>query len=96
MNQLNGSLVSMSKNDFTEDFSRAFLAKYGIDPPFGSDMGYNSFMLLASTYDSDSQRWLINMRNARFTGADGEISFESTGLRIPNIYFGKLIGGNVI
>ncbi len=96
INKIDGSLVAMSKNDFTSDFTQAYTAKYNETPPFGSDMGYNSFLLLATTYDKNSQTWIDNMKKVSFTGADGNVSFDSVGLRVPNVYFGKLQGGKVI
>lgn len=95
ISKIDGSIVSMSKNDFTPDFTEAYKAKYGENPPFGSDMGYNSFMLLANTYSGDSSKWIDNMKKAQFTGADGELKFDSTGLRVPNVFFGKLKGGDI-
>jgi len=59
ISKINGSIISMSKNDYTEEFKNSFKNKYGIDAPFGSDMGYNSFMLLANTYNGDSVKWII-------------------------------------
>ena len=94
--KIDGSLVSMSKNDFTPGFIDSYKDKYNEAPPFGSDMGYNSFMLLANTYNADSQKWINSMKGARFIGADGEVSFDQTGLRVPNIFFGKLQSGKVI
>ena len=96
MSKLNGSIVSMSRNDLTQEFKDSFKAKYNEEPPFGADMGYNSFMLLATTYDSGSQKWVENMKVANFVGADGEVKFDNTGLRIPNVFFGKLQNGEVI
>jgi ABC-type branched-subunit amino acid transport system substrate-binding protein len=95
LSKIDGSLVSMSKNDFTSDFTNSYKVKYNENPPFGSDMGYNSFMLLANTYNADSQKWIENMKKAKFVGADGEVSFDQTGLRTPNIFFGKLQAGMV-
>ncbi len=95
MQKIDGSLVSMSKNDFTKEFVDSFTAKYKTAPPFGSDMGYNSFMVLATTYNSDGKQWIENMKQANFTGADGEVGFDSLGLRVPNIFFGKLKNGEV-
>ncbi len=93
--RIDGSLVAMSQNNFTPDFTVAFKAKYGEDPVFGSDMGYNSFMLLADTYDPSEKEWVANMKTAQFAGADGAVSFDSVGLRVPNIFFAKLKNGNV-
>jgi ABC-type branched-subunit amino acid transport system substrate-binding protein len=95
ISSLDGSLVAMSKNDFTPDFTAAFKTKYNENPVFGSDMGYNSFMLLAGTYDQNSQKWIDNMKAAKFTGADGKVSFDSVGLRVPNVFFAKLENGNI-
>lgn len=87
--KIDGSLVSMSKNDLTPEYSTAYKSKYNERPPFGSDMGYNSFMLLANTYSPNPQKWIENMKKAKFTGADGEITFDQKGLRVPNVFFEK-------
>jgi hypothetical protein len=52
-------------------------------------------MLLANTYDPNAQKWVANMKTANFVGADGEVSFDAVGLRVPNIFFAKLENGNV-
>lgn len=90
MQRLNGSIVSMSKNDLSEGFKNSFRKKYSEEPPFGADMGYNSFMLLANTYSQTSSKWINNLRDVKLIGADGEIMFDGSGLRVPNVYFGKL------
>lgn len=94
--KINNSLVSMSKNDFTPNFTSGYKAKYNTEPPFGSDMGYNSFMLLANTYDKSSGNWIKNMEKVKFAGADGEVYFDEVGLRVPNIFFGKLDNGKIV
>ncbi|MES2213378.1 MAG: ABC transporter substrate-binding protein [Patescibacteria group bacterium] len=96
INKINGSIISMSKNDYTEEFKNSFKAKYNEDAPFGSDMGFNSFMLLANTYDSSPDTWIGNMKKAKFIGADGELMFDNSGLRVPNAFFGKVENGVVI
>lgn len=96
LNQLDGSIVALSKNDLTDTFKSAYKEKYDADPPFGSDMGYNSFMLLATTYDTRSSRWIANMKKARFTGADGEVYFDDTGLRVPNTQIAEMRNGDVV
>ncbi len=93
--RIDGSLVSMSKNNFTKDFQDEYMRRYNTPPTFGTDMGYNAFMLLANTYANRSDKWIANMKNAKFTGADGEVFFDSVGLRVPDIFFGKLDNGTV-
>ena len=94
--KINDSLVSMSKNDFTSDFIKNYQTKYNEEPPFGSDMGYSAFTLLAKTYNTDASTWISNMAKAKFVGADGEVSFDPAGLRLPNIFFGKLKDGKKV
>lgn len=96
MSKINGSLVAMSKNDFTPDFISSFKAKYNEDPLFASDMGYNSFMLLANSYNGNVEKWVGNMKTIKFVGADGEVYFDNAGLRVPNVFFGKLTDGKVV
>ncbi|TRZ64909.1 MAG: ABC transporter substrate-binding protein [Spirochaetia bacterium] len=96
MSKINESLVAMSKNDFTADFINSFKTKYNEDPLFASDMGYNSFMLLANSYNSNAEKWIGNMKTIKFVGADGEVYFDNVGLRVPNVFFGKLIDGKVV
>jgi len=37
-----------------------------------------------------------NMKEAKFIGADGELKFDETGLRVPNAFFGNVQDGEVI
>jgi hypothetical protein len=94
--KLNGSIVSMSRNDPTEEFSAAYKSKYGTLPPYGADIGYNSFLVLASTYDRDPKKWTSNITKTEFLGADGPVSFTTGGYRAPRIHFGTLKNGKVI
>lgn len=96
LEKLDGSIVALSRNEFTDTFKRSYRDKYEAEAPFASDMGYNSFMLLAQTHDPDSEAWIAAMKNLSFIGADGEVKFDEVGLRIPNAYFAEFRGGNVI
>ena len=95
MKKLDGSIVSMSKNDLTDAFKNSYKQKYGAEPSFGADMGYNAFMTLADTYNGNLKTWIKNLSDARIKGADGELSFDSKGLRVPNVFFGNLKDGAV-
>lgn len=94
--KLDGAIVALSKNDLTRDFKDLYRETYNADAPFAADMGYNSFMLLATTYDTDQTKWVRNMKVAKFVGADGEVSFDPAGLRLPNVAFGTLQNGEVV
>lgn len=93
---LEGSLVALSRNDLTAAFKANFKTKYAAEAPFAADMGYNAFMLLANTHSNDKGAWVANMKRAAFEGADGEVSFDAVGLRVPNIQFGVLSEGAVV
>lgn len=95
MTPLNGAMVALSKNDFTDSFKQTYQQAYGTQPPFASDMGYNAFTLLARSYSSNASQWVRTMQSARFTGADGDVSFDATGLRVPNVYFATLTDGTI-
>lgn len=94
--KIDNSIVAMSRNDLSTNFSQMYKAKYNEVPPFGADMGYNSFTLLASTYDKSSVNWIDNMQKAKVAGADGEFTFNKEGLRMPDVVFAKLVNGQVI
>lgn len=94
--KLDGAIVALSKNDLTQGFKVAFKAKYNMDAPFAADMGYNSFMLLATTYSADQAEWVRNMKGAQFAGADGEVTFDAAGLRVPNVAFGTFKNSEVV
>ncbi len=96
LSPLDDSFVALSRNDLTEDFKKLYQEKYQAEPPFGADMGYNTFTLLAETYSASSEKWVKNMQSARLSGADGEVRFDAAGLRIPNAYFAELKGGEVV
>ncbi len=93
---LDESMVVLSRNDLTQDFKTLYKNKYQSEPPFGADIGYNSFELLASTYASSPQTWIKNMKQADFVGADGKVLFNQVGLRVPNLAFGTLKNGEVV
>ncbi len=96
ISKLDGSVVSMSKSDPTETFLASYETKYNEKPLAEASMGYNSFMLLATTFDNDAKKWVDNISKTRFDGADGPVSFTNTGLRAPIIHFGELKTGKII
>lgn len=93
--KIDGSIVALSRNDLSEKFKLAFKKKYDTLPPFGADMGYNSFMLLAHSYNKNHSTWIKNMQDG-VVGADGDVKFDENGLRVPNIYFAVLNKGDVV
>lgn len=94
-NILNGSIVFTVPNLYREEFSKSFNQKFGEAPLIGSETGYNAFMLLADSYNSNPGKWVKNMQEADFTGADGKINFDENGVRIPELKIGAIEGGKL-
>ena len=90
---LDGSIVYTVPSVYRQEFSKNFKNKFGTEPAIGSETGYNAFTLLAQNYDTDKAKWVENMKNARFTGADGQIVFDENGIRIPELKIGVIAGG---
>ena len=95
MNVLNGSITYTVPNVYRSEFNDNFKKKYGIEPAIGSETGYNAFKLLAQSYNTDKTKWVKNMQDASFTGADGQIVFDVNGVRIPELKIGTIVGGNL-
>lgn len=94
-NILNGSILYTVPSVYRQDFTDNFKKKFGIDPAIGSETGYNAFMLLARSYDTDKTKWVKNMQSASFTGADGKIVFDENGIRIPELKIGTIENGKL-
>ena len=80
---LNGSVVMTMKQSMDEVFVKLYKEKYGEEPGFAADWGYDSFNLLTSTYDKDGKKWISNIKKANFKGAGGTVVFDKVGVRIP-------------
>ena len=94
-NILNGSILYTVPNVYRSAFNDAFRKKFGSEPSIGSETGYNAFILLSSSYDSNKSTWVSNMQKASFEGADGKISFDENGVRIPELKIGTIENGKL-
>jgi ABC-type branched-subunit amino acid transport system substrate-binding protein len=92
---LNGSILYTVPNVYRQEFNENFKKKFGQEPTIGSETGYNAFKLLAQSYDSNKTKWVKNMQEAHFVGADGNIVFDENGIRIPELKIGTIEGGKL-
>ena len=95
MNILNGSILFTVPNNYRDEFTSSYIDKFDEEPGIGSETGYNSFKLLSTTYDSDNDNWIKNMKNASFIGADGEIVLDENGVRIPELEIRRIENGEL-
>ncbi len=93
---LDGSIVGGMKLEDTQAFKDAYKARFGIDAPFLSDIGYDSFNLIVQTYSPDKATWVKNMKNADFLGVSGKIKFNQTGNRLPDTKMMVIKGGKLV
>jgi ABC-type branched-subunit amino acid transport system substrate-binding protein len=94
-NRLNGSILYTVPTNYTKEFSEKYNKRFGVAPTIGSETGYNSFKLLAISYDKDNNKWIEKMKKANFIGADGEIRLDENGTRIPFLQIGTIENGEL-
>lgn len=92
---LDGSIVAIIPQSSSPEFISAYKKRFGIEPGFMSDVGYDAFNLLVKTYDRDGKKWIENIKNVQFTGASGPIEFDNVGVRKPEVKFVEMVGGEL-
>jgi ABC-type branched-subunit amino acid transport system substrate-binding protein len=94
-NILNGSIVFVVPNVYRQEFMDAFKKRFNEEPAIGAETGYNAFVLLTKSYNTDKAVWIKNMQKASFIGADGAIKFDENGVRIPELKIGVVENGKL-
>lgn len=80
---LNGSIIATIQQDLSKEFIDAYKARFGTEPGFFADLGYDGFNILVSTKDNNNQKWVNNLKTANYSGVTGKISFDDNGVRLP-------------
>lgn len=80
-----GCVSVMFADRMSDSFKRDYRGRFGIDPGFASDYGFDAVMLLADTYDKKESTWIEALKAVNFGGASGAIQFDGLGVRIPEI-----------
>jgi ABC-type branched-subunit amino acid transport system substrate-binding protein len=94
-NRLNGSILYTVPTNYTNEFSENYKNRFGMSPSIGSETGYNSFKLLATSHDKNKNKWISNMKTADFFGADGKIELDENGVRMPSLKIGTIENGKL-
>jgi len=95
-NVLNGAIVGTLDSGVSDAFKQAYKARFGSDPGFMADLGYDGFNLLASTHSADKATWVQNIKDSDYTGVSGTIKFTSTGNRQPKTKMMTVQGGQLV
>jgi branched-chain amino acid transport system substrate-binding protein len=94
-NVLNGSIAVIINQRSNPDFIKAYKEKYGTEPGFAADWGYDSFTLLMRSYAADHPQWIQNMKRASFEGVSGKVEFDEAGVRKPDFNIGSITDGKL-
>lgn len=95
---LNDAIIAIVPQNISQEFEEfkvAYKARFGSEPAFFSDLGYDSFNLLVNTYDRDGKKWIKNVNDASFTGASGKIEFDEIGVRKPVVKITTIQNGQI-
>ncbi len=95
-NKLNGARSLWLKSGNADQFKVAFNAKFGEDPGFIADFGYDIFNVLVKNHDSDNAKWVSNIQKVKEGGVSGPISFDENGVRIQPIVVNKIENGQIM
>jgi len=80
---LDGTFIGTIDSNVSDEFKKLYKEKFGTDPGFLADIGYDAFNLLVKTRDTDGKVWINNVKNISMDGAAGKIEFDSAGNRKP-------------
>lgn len=96
-NKINGALSMWFRADNAAAFKAQFKAKYGDEPGFLADFGYDMLNTALATYDADNSKWVSNL--ARFSdpeGVSGGIAFDANGIRIQPMLITEVKNGQLV
>lgn len=92
---LDGSISVWLKSGSAETFKQEFKKKYGAEPGFLADFGYDTFNTLINAYDEKDKNWQESIQMTNNDGVSGPISFDKKGVRIQDIVVNKVVGGAI-
>lgn len=96
MNVVDGAISFWFKEGNTEKFVTEFKNKYGEEPGFLADFGWDTFNVFAETQSDDSKKWTENIQKTKILGASGSFSFDLNGVREQEIVITTVKDGLVI
>ena len=80
---LNGSIIATIQQDLSKEFIDAYKIRFGTEPGFFADLGYDGFNILVSTRDANKEKWVNNLKATNYSGVTGKIAFDTEGVRMP-------------
>lgn len=94
--RIDGAISFWFKEGDATDFKDQFKNKYGSDPGFLADFGYDTFNTLLNAYSSNDETWIKNIQNTNGSGASGKIVFDKNGVRKQDISINQVKNGEIV
>ena len=92
---LNGSLMMVSKSYSNPEFAENYKERFGENPVWGAEYGYDAFNALMEAYDPDADEWQDNLDDLQMNGLTGNINFDERGLREGKYDFRRIKNGEL-
>jgi branched-chain amino acid transport system substrate-binding protein len=92
---LDGSISIWLESGDADTFKEEYKKKYGSEPGFLADFGYDTFNTLINAYDEEGKTWQKNIQKTKTDGASGSMSFDENGVRIQDIVVNKVVDGEI-
>ncbi|MEI8328242.1 MAG: ABC transporter substrate-binding protein [Candidatus Taylorbacteria bacterium] len=96
-NKINGAISMWFKAGKVDQFKQEFKTKYGEDPGFLTDFGYDMINAALNTYDKNDATWVSNLKKfSDPNGVSGSISFDRDGVRIQPMTITVIKNGQLV
>jgi branched-chain amino acid transport system substrate-binding protein len=99
LKSLDGSIVatfSANKSSKLDEFIKLYTERFGNEPGYLADIGYDALNILIDTYDDNPKKWKENTQNLSYEGANGLYKFDEVGLRIPSTLITTIQNGEIV
>jgi branched-chain amino acid transport system substrate-binding protein len=93
---LDGAVSVWIKGGQQDEFKKMYKEKYGEEPGFLADFGFDSFNTVMNAYDKDPKRWQENIQKTNTQGVSGDIVFDEQGVRVQDIVINEVKGGEIV
>lgn len=93
---LDGAIIATLRSYTSEEFKKLYQERYGEDPGFLSDIGYDAFNIIVDTYDSNYKKWNENVKELSYEGVNGLYKFDDVGIRLPDVFITTIENGEIV
>ena len=92
---LNGSIIAVVSTQTLQGFKDTYKKRFKSEPGVFSDLGYDAFVTLMTTYNVDGKVWISNVKSTNRRGASGPVQFDEVGVRKPSVKILEITNGDI-